>query len=436
MPIDRIFSLPGAGTVVTGTAWSGRLRLGEPVLLLPVGLRGRVRSIESYGRSVESSEPGARTAVGLSGVDRAGLVRGAVLVTDELPWASSSAVDVEIDLQAGAERALTARTRVRLLTGTAEIMARVLPRSPIPPGGTGLARLSLEAPLLARAEDRFVLRSFSPVSTIGGGRILDPLPPRRRSPWPAGLAARDPRERFRSMLERRPSGIPAAMLPILLGLPPTAAVDVARGEASARNLDDLWILRASVDRVAVRAMAQLKDYHREHPSTPGMPLETLRHSLHAPVAAVDAALNDLLGTGKIRQREGLAALAGFAPRVAGGEAEIERVVGILLNAHLNPPSIAELERSTGRRDLLPLLRLAADRGRVEAVERDRYYAREALDQFTGVLRELGQQGSIVPAQVRDRLGISRKFLIPLLEWADGRGITIRDGDGRILKTKV
>ena len=130
------------------------------------------------------------------------------------------------------------------------------------------------------------------------------------------------------------------------------------------------------------------------------------------------------------------AMAGFVPRVVGGDAEIERIVGILTSAHLAPPSVAELERSTGRRDLHPLLRLAAARGRIEAVERDRYYAREALEQFTGVLNDMGRAGPISPAAVRDRLGISRKYLIPLLEWADGRGITVREGDGRRLRNKV
>ncbi|HEY9016442.1 MAG TPA: SelB C-terminal domain-containing protein, partial [Gemmatimonadales bacterium] len=140
--------------------------------------------------------------------------------------------------------------------------------------------------------------------------------------------------------------------------------------------------------------------------------------------------------GRLRRRDGLVALAGFSPRVAGGDAEIDRIVRILSDAHLAPPSVAELERSTGRHDLHPLLRLAAARGRVEAVERDRYYAREALDQFTGVLTDLGRTGPIVPAAVRDRLGISRKYLIPLLEWADDRGITVREGDSRRLRTNV
>jgi selenocysteine-specific elongation factor len=436
MPIDRVFSLPGVGTVVTGTAWSGRLTVGDSVLALPSALRGRVRSLESYGQAVDRSEPGARIAVGMAGIERTALTRGQVLVTDELPWSASSALDVEIALDRNAARSLSPRTRVRLLLGTAEVMARVLPRTPIEPGGQGMARMSLETPLVARAEDRFVLRSYSPVTTIGGGRVLDPLPPRRRSAWLEGLASRDPGERFRGLLHRRPGGIPASLLPIVLGLPAGEAGEVARGEAGARLLGDLWVTTGAVEEAGARALSLLRDYHRQHPSDRGMPLETLRHALRTPDVIVEAALTDFARAGRLRSGDGLITLAGFAPRVAGGDAEIDRIVRILADAQLSPPSVAELEQSTGRRDLAALLRLAASRGQVEAVERDRYYAREALDRFEGVLNDMGQQGTIVPAAVRDRLGISRKYLIPLLEWADGRGITVREGDGRRLRTKA
>jgi selenocysteine-specific elongation factor len=323
-----------------------------------------------------------------------------------------------------------------LLLGTAEVMARVLPRTLLAPGESGMARLSLESPLVARAEDRFVLRSYSPVTTIGGGRVLDPLPPKRRSKWPAGLASADPGDRFRSLLHRRPSGIRVAALPILLGLPAATANEVARREPEARRLDDLWVTPAVIEEVGVRALTLLREFHRGHPSDSGMPLETLRHTLRSETLIVEAALSDFAHAGRLRVLGGSAVLAGFVPRVAGGDAEIDRVVRILTEAHLSPPSVAELERSTGRRDLLAMLRLAAARGQVEAVERDRYYVRGALDEFVQVLGEMGQLGLIIPAAVRDRLGISRKYLIPLLEWADGRGITVREGDGRRLKARL
>jgi selenocysteine-specific elongation factor len=368
-------------------------------------------------------------------MERAGVARGEVLVTEELPWAATRALDVEIGLQPGAAP-LRSRSRVRVLLGTAEVMARVSPRAPLQPGATGMARLALESPLVARAEDRFVLRSYSPVTTIGGGRVLDPWPPRRGSPWPPGLASANPAERFRSLMERRPGGIRSSSLPILLGVPASVAAEIARREPTVRLLDDLWVPTAAVEQVGTRALALLRAYHRQHPSDPGMPLETLRHGLRALPVVVEAALDDFARAGRLRLREGLVILAGFVPRVVGGDAEIDRIVRILADAHLSPPSVAELERSTGRHDLLAVLRLAAARGQVEAVERDRYYVRGALDQFVEVLSEMGQHGPIIPAAVRDRLGISRKYLIPLLEWADIRGITVREGDGRRLKAKV
>jgi selenocysteine-specific elongation factor len=433
MPVDRSFSVAGVGTVVTGTAWSGRVAVGDPVLLLPEGHLGRVRSIESYGLSLERSEPGARTALGLAGIDRAEVRRGSVVVAPDSAWLPVSAVDVEIVLQPDAPRPLMNRTRVRFHQGTAEVMARVLPRTPIEPGRSGIARLTLEAPVVARGEDRFVLRSYSPVTTIGGGRILDPQPPRRRSVWPVELASRRPAERFRALLARHPAGMPVAALPVLLGIARAEATDLASREESARRVGEHWVLASTLDRTAGQALETLKAYHRSHTSERGMSLETLRHSLKAPDLLVERVLADLAAAGRMRIFEGLAALAGFAPRVAGGEQEIDRIVGLLEAAHLCPPTLAELQQQSGRTDVGAVLRLAAASGRVEAVERNRYYTRAALDQFTLALVELGRQGDIVPGALRDRLGISRKYLIPLLEWADGRGITVRVGDVRHLR---
>jgi selenocysteine-specific elongation factor len=434
MPIDRVFSLSGVGTVVTGTAWSGRLEIGDSLLVLPSGLKGRVRSLESYGQPVSRSEPHARTAVGIAGLEREAVGRGDMLLTDELPWAAVSVLDVEISLLPQAGKGLASRSRLRLHLGTAEVMARVYPRTPLEPGGTGLARLRLERPVVARAEDRFVLRSYSPITTIGGGRVLDPQPPARRGEWPTEIASHEPRGRFRSALARRPDGIPASALPILLGIPRGLAADVARGERLARLLGELWVTADVVAQTGARAIALVKNYHRQHMSDPGMPLETLRHSLRMREVIVEAALADCTRAGRLRRVDGVVALAGFVPRVSGGDAEIDRVVGILSRAHLTPPSVTELQHSTGRHDLHAVLRLAAARGLVEAVERDRYYTRDALDHFTAALKELGREGDIIPATLRDQLGITRKYLIPLLEWADLRGITVRDGAGRRLKS--
>jgi selenocysteine-specific elongation factor len=402
------------------------------VILLPNGDRGRVRSIEIHGTAVSHSEPGARTAVGIAGVERSAARRGTVLVSDGAPWLISRVLDGEIVLDTAAPRALAPRSRVRLHLGTAEVMARVQPREPIPPGGRGLARLALETPLVARGGDRFVLRSYSPVITIGGGRVLDPAPPARRTAWSPDLAASDPGRRLLALLERRPDGIPQPALPILLGVPAATATQLAWQGGGLRLVGDRWVAADTMERIEGRLLDHLRVFHRARISDRGMPLETLRHSLAAPAELVDAVLADLGKKGRVRMTDGVAALAGFAPRVEGGQAEIDRIVGLLEEAQLTPPSVAELERSTGRRDLAALLRLAATSGRIEAVEPDRYYARPALDRFLEAVREVGLSAEIVPGALRDRLGISRKFLIPLLEWADAKGVTQRVGEGRRL----
>ena len=430
IPVDRAFSGAGVGTVITGTAWSGVVAVGDRVRLLPGGVEGRVRSIESHGQALARSRPGTRIALGLAGLERTDARRGQVVVAADVPWPVSERLDVAIRLLPGL-RPLAARSRVRLHLGTAEVMARVAPR----PGGLEgplLARLRLERPLVGRGGDRFVLRSYSPVTTVGGGTVLDPDPPARSGAWPVGLADPDPRVRVGALVARRPYGISTASLPVLSGLTPDAAEQAAIAVQDLQRVGDLWVRRSVIAQACERAVAALGRFHRDAPAELGMPLETLRRALAVPDVLGAAALEALSRDRRIEVHQAHARLAGFAPRVAGGDAEIDRVVAILRKAGLTPPSVAELERETGRRDIAAMLRLAAARGQVQAVERDRYYEEAALRRFTDAVRELGRTGDIQPSALRERLGISRKFLIPLLEWADGRGITVRSGEGRRL----
>jgi selenocysteine-specific elongation factor len=166
-----------------------------------------------------------------------------------------------------------------------------------------------------------------------------------------------------------------------------------------------------------------------------MPLETLRRMLRVPDPVAEAALQGLVGTGRLRRLEGLVSLAGFTPSAPGGAAAVTEVVALLEVAGLTPPSVAELERETGRRDVAGLLRLAAAAGQVEAVERDRYFTRTALERFAAALRESDGREGVVPSQLRQRLGISRKYLIPLLEWADARGLTEWEGEVRRVRNR-
>jgi selenocysteine-specific elongation factor len=433
LPIDRVFSVAGVGTVVTGTAWSGTVAVGDAVTVLPGRLAARVRSIEEHGKSRSRSEPGARTAVGLAGISREGITRGTVLVSEGEPWPVTTAFDAMLALSQEAPRPLNTQSRVRVLMGTAEVMARVHPRVNIPPGSDGGARLVLEQPVVARGGDRFVVRSYSPVTTIGGGVVLDPDPP-RRSVWSPLLLEVEPEARLLGLLARRPEGIDSRALPFLLGVPPVEASAVAARTRDVRPLDHRWVADSAVRTAGEGAIRLVRAHHASHPESRGIPLETLRRSLRAPEAIVEMAIGDLVAAGQLRIGEGAASLPEFVPLIpGGGEAGVARLVRLVEEAGLMPPTLSELAAGGNLRDLEGVARVATARGMLTAVERDRYYGGRALDRFTLALRELGQNGSISPATLRDRLGISRKYLIPLLEWADREGITVRVGDGRRLK---
>ncbi|HEV8149177.1 MAG TPA: SelB C-terminal domain-containing protein, partial [Gemmatimonadales bacterium] len=299
------------------------------------------------------------------------------------------------------------------------------PREEIVPGGRGMARLALESPLVARGNDRFVLRSYSPLLTIGGGRVLDPLPP-RRALWPEALAAADPLRRAAALVLRRPAGIPAADMPILLGEPlegKLAGITLIAGRYLPAELP--LTLRTA-------ALGALEAFHGRSPAEAGLSLETLRRSLKGPPEVVNAVLEAMVREGELKLFEGAAALPRFVPRVTGGEELTARVVAALEQAGLEPPSIRELEHQLGQSGLLPQLRHAAQQGRIIQVESDRYFSHGALERFVQAVRELAAEQTITPSGLRDRLHLSRKYLIPLLEWADRSGVTRRVGDQRVL----
>jgi selenocysteine-specific elongation factor len=261
--------------------------------------------------------------------------------------------------------------------------------------------------------------------------VLDADPPRRAA-WPDGLVSSDPERRLLGLLERRPRGMDTIALPLLLGIAPEAALSVAQRSRGVRQVKERWVAASMVEGIATAALDAVTRYHAQQPGRAGLPLETLRRSHRAPDFIVEAAIGDLVRTGRLRIVEGVASLPGHEPRIEGGEEEIDHLVRLVDEAGLTPPTIGELSTMTGRRDVLAAVRLAAARGLVKAVEPDRYYSSGALNRFTSLLLEAGRAGPIHPAALRERLGVSRKYLIPLLEWADRQGITVRMPEGRRL----
>ena len=197
LPIDRAFTIKGTGTVVTGTVWSGTVRRDDVVRILPSTVSTRVRGVQGHGTAVAAAQPGARTAIALTGVETSQVARGSTLVTD-LAWRPTMFARADVTLLPSDGAAPRPRSWVRFHVGTTEVGARVVSRE-AKPGATFSARLAFDAPVVLRAGDRFVLRESAPLNTIGGGVITDPHAPRRGKPWPVGI---DQRERFRRAARR------------------------------------------------------------------------------------------------------------------------------------------------------------------------------------------------------------------------------------------
>ncbi len=430
LPVDRAFSVAGTGTVVTGTAWSGSIAVGDRVRLLPSGHEARVRSVEAFGGALERSRPGSRTAVGLAGVEREAVTRGDVLVGATAPWTATRRLDVEVELAPGAP-VLGARARVRLHLGTADVVASLRAVEPLVPGGRALARLTLAAPTTARGGDRFVLRGLSPVATIGGGVVLDPAPPVRAA-WPPTLRGGDPARRLEALAARRRWGLERAAVPVLAGVTPGRVAELVKAATALAEVGEHLVAVDLLRSLGDRVVAEVEAYHRSHPAEPGPSAETVRQGLRAPEWLAAAIVDGLVARKKLRRQQGAVALPAFTPRPEARPDEVERLVEIVRGAGLTPPSLAELAPAFPRRDPALVARRAVAEGRLVAVERDRWYHPDALAGFASLLAELGAAGEIPVGAVRDRTGASRKYLIPLLEWADRQGITIRQGDERRL----
>jgi len=439
LPIDRVFTVAGAGTVVTGSTWSGSVAVGEAVQLLPLGREARVRSIEVHGETAERAVPGRRTALALVGVDKSELARGHVAVTGS-GWRATTLVDVAVELLPAARKPLASRTRVRVHLGTAEVLARAVQTAAIAPGQRGVARLVLEAPVVARSGDRFVLRSFSPVTTIGGGVVLDPFaPPRTRLRRRRVAAEQSPAARLGVLAaEAGLTGLAADSLAVRLGVSPARVTAViAEAGDTVLTAAETVVDRQAVLAEATRLAEVVRRYHEEHPLDPGMSLQALRAAVGTPAppsAVTDAVLELAVKSGKLEVAGSVARQPRWRPALDARATDAsEKLARRLADARWQVPTVAELEREFPGFPVRALLSHFARTGTVEPIDAERYAAKGALAEFRAALEAaLAELGSATPAELRDRFGLTRKYLIPLLEWADRRGVTRRAGDARVL----
>ncbi len=435
MPIDRAFSLKGTGTVVTGTVWSGTLGREGVARVLPLGRSVRVRGLESHGSAIPAATTGMRAAVALAGVEVSELRRGQVLVADD-SWAASTVVLAHVEMLASARRALGPRTQLRFHLGTADVGARVVAAGgALRPGSTAPARIMLEEPIIARAGDRFVLRGETPLVTVGGGVIDDPMPHGRRArPWQElAVSAADRLERH--LADAGVRGVAVASLSVRLGTAPTQTVALAEADGSlgTRRIGDRIYSADAVARARQALLRLVDEYHRIAPLEPGAPLQSMRAQVGAPADLVDLIVREALASGELQLEGGLLARRGWSPRLTDRQVRLRGdLLGALQRAGREPPSASELEVSYGG-DVVPLLRLMEREREVVAVEADRWFARPAVEELISRLRvEMKPGREHTPAELRDILGFSRKFLIPFLEYCDRHHITERRSSGRVL----
>lgn len=435
LPIDRAFSAKGTGTVVTGTIWSGVVRDGSTLFVLPQGREVRVRGVQSHGRGVSESHAGSRTALALVGVHPDDVARGEVLV-DVAYWPATSLLLADVALLDTASRPLRPREWVRLHLGTAEVAARVVASGgAIEPGERRGARVLLQEPLAMRAGDRFVLRRGSPPETIGGGRVIDPLPSHRRSRPIAGLHIGSVQHLEALALDAGAAGIPVDQLTIRLGITPSHV------RLHVSSSDQVVVVGARVFHVACIGkmrgdlLASVTEFHRGNPLSFGMPTAEWRSPIRGEVSLLGYVERRLVQDGEIEIAGSLVRLPGWRPDLSPDQRQrLALIRGRIEQSRLESPSIEELASEFGSETLL-LVRILLDEGVVVQVDQDRYATPDALTMARDRLREgmgSSEGREFTASELREILGVSRKFLIPLLEHFDREGVTERRSTGRVL----
>ena len=452
IPIDRVFTMRGFGVVITGTLFSGSVAVGEQVEVYPRTLQARVRGLQVHGESVEKSTAGLRTAVNLQGLERTEVFRGDI-IGHRGELRSTYMLDVHLEHLTDAPRPLKTRNRIRFHAGTAEIMGRIslIGRDVLEPGDSSFAQIRLEEPIVVLPRDRFVIRSYSPIITIGGGEILDIMPRKHRRLRSSSLDhlkslyQGDEAERLLILLrDARLNGVELADLTGRLTLKPSdiqKSIQELSAQGEVQIIDQanyFSMTTAHFNTAQKNILSFLNEYHAQNPLRTGAPREEVRGKagdINEKIFA--AALRYLSESNEIVEN-------GAALRLASHSVEIDETLGkvktklesVFKNAHFQPPSVEDAFSQSGgkgnsNRNALQIL---IDQGVLLRLKDNIVYHRLALNEAENLLREhLSQSNEITAAEFRDLLGITRKHAIPLLEYFDTARITLRVEDKRVLR---
>ncbi|HID53179.1 MAG TPA: selenocysteine-specific translation elongation factor, partial [Anaerolineae bacterium] len=440
LPVDRVFSLSGFGTVVTGTLIDGRFRLGDPVEIQPDGRKGRIRGLQTHKTKLEIAQPGSRVAINLTGVDRSQVKRGDVICAPGI-LSGTILFDAAYRHLPDAATPLKHNMEVKLFVGSAEVLARtrVLGAEQIEPGQTGWLQLATTAEVAVARGDRFILRRPSPGETLGGGQVLDPHPGRRHRRFRPDTIER---------LETLSQGTPAELLLQTLrriepanenNLMQTSGLDRDTAVTALAQLEsEKQIIRLDQQLISAVRWQQLADQtdqilaacHREYPLRLGLPREELRSRLRLKANVFNPFLNQLAADGRLTEDGALVRAPDHAVTFSPAQqAKIDALLRRMAASGVASPSVKECKTAIGEDVYFAL----TDLGQLVQISSDVVYAPAEYEELTGeIVAYLREHGRINAAQTRDLLGTSRKYAIALLEHLDEKRITRRVGDDRVL----
>jgi selenocysteine-specific elongation factor len=457
LPIDRVFTVAGFGTVVTGTLSDGQFRAGDEVEILPGGPRARIRGMQTHKRSVEAGLPGSRLAINLTGVHPDDLRRGMVIAK---PGAvqPTTMVDVRVRVVRGdaAQPPLRHGQPVDFFTGAAEVPGRVrlLDKEQLGGGDSGWAQIVLQAPVVTAPGDRFIVRQASPSLTLGGGTVVNPHPRRRwRRLQPdvisqlETLARGTPEDLVLHALERQEPA-PARAVAEASGLDAGTAEQVLAGMVEAGELIPLGglqpplakspvpvISRGGWNTLAARMAETLSDYHSQYPLRPGIPREELKSRVQGREKWAAKLFNELVSRGVaedvlVESGDFLARPGHAITFNASQQPKVNALVATFRRQPYTPPSFAESVALTDAEIVSALMY----QGVLVRLSEDVLLLRETYDKMVaGIVAHIQEHGSMTVAQVRDRYSTSRKYALALMERLDEQKITRRVGDERVLR---
>ncbi len=458
LPVDRVFSKAGFGTVVTGSVLSGEVKTGDVVEILPEKISARVRSLQSHDHSVERVKSGYRAALNLAGVNHNQLYRGQVIT---LPgyYQPVEIFNARLFVLPDSPRAITNQMRLRLHLHTIETFARViLPEiKQLNPGDSAFVQFRLEQPIYASFRDRFIIRQYSPQITLGGGLVLETHPAKYRKKYHSQfietlkkLESDQPGERLLAAFANiRQQPFTAKELQLKTGIPQNEIESLIGDLVNEGQLFPLregtetrYFDRYLMEKIVGRMTEVLQEYHRQHPGRIGLRPNELITRLGAsyPEGAVEIAADWGVRSGKLQQTGEAISLAGFTARLDSGQREkLEKLEALYRHAGSNPPVFQEALEAMGTdekafRELISLLR---EQGKLIFVEERLYFHREAIENIIEKVKNHFRTNSEISVpQFKELTGTTRKYAIPLLTYLDNRKFTLRQENVRVPGPKL